>query len=372
MKKEVIVINYTGRIGGGALDAYETAKALVECGERVIPIISSQIENLEMWKMIRFEKLLIINTYNSQLSFVVNSLLFPFKQKKQILCDLKQYKIKAVYCPMASFWTMPINNLFKNTFKIVVNHDPIAHSGAKKSSVWLIERSFKTADIIVVHSKKFLNYTMKKYGNAMYLPLGKHNLYKNVIRKEKIISYDPTKFNFIFFGRITEYKGLDVLAKAYKRLSDEFGDLITLSVIGSGNFSPYKVLFNNLKGTVIINRWIKDEEVESVFTGENIVCVCPYKDATQSGVVLVAYDYGVPVIATNTGGLDEQVIDNKTGYLIPPNDVDELYKAMKKIICGKITIAEMKLNINEYLKDISWEETAKKIVSLINSREKSN
>lgn len=367
MKKEVVIINYTGRKGGGVLDAYETAKALVMCGEKVVPIISSQIENFEMWKAVKFEKLIVISTYDSQVSFAVNTLLFPFRQKKQIIRELKGYRVKAVYCPMSSFWTAPINRLFNNSLKIVVNHDPIAHSGAKKCAVWLMERPFKTADIIVVHSKKFLDYTKKRYGTAVYLPLGQHNLYKNVQNKENIISYDPNKTNFLFFGRITQYKGLDILAKAYMKLYDEFGDLVTLNVIGNGDFSPYEGLFKNLKQTIIINRWIKDEEVESAFTGENITCVCPYKDATQSGVVLVSYDYGVPVIATDTGGLNEQVIDNKTGYLIPVNDVDALYDSMKKIVRKEIPIEDIKSNINEYLQNISWEATAKKIISIIDN-----
>lgn len=369
MEKKVVIINYTGRKGGGALDAYETAKALVECGEKVIPIISSQIENLQMWKAIRFEKLIIISTYNSQMSFALNTLLFPFRQKRQILRELKGYEVKAVYCPMSSFWTTPINKMFRDALKIVVNHDPIAHSGARKLSVWLMERPFKSADVIVVHSKKFLEYTKNKYGNAVYLPLGQHNLYKSVRNKKKIISYDPKKINFLFFGRITKYKGLDILAKAYEKLYDEFGEQVSLTVIGNGDFSPYEELFKNLKQTVIINRWIRDEEVESAFTGENIVCVCPYKDATQSGVVLVSYDYDVPVIATNTGGLDEQVIDNKTGYLVQANDIDALFASMKKIVNKEISFEDMKSNIREYLQDVSWEATAKKIVRIIDNGE---
>jgi glycosyltransferase involved in cell wall biosynthesis len=367
MKKNVIVINYTGRKGGGALDAYETAKALVEQGENVVPIISTQIENLKLWKDIQFEKIILIETYNSQISFVINTVLFPIRQKRKIIDELRDYNIKAVYCPMSTFWTAPINKIFKSALKIVVNHDPIAHSGAKGYSVWLMERPYKDADILVVHSKKFLNYVQKKYGSAVYLPLGKHNLYRNLPNKENIVDYDSKTTNFLFFGRITQYKGLDILAKAYEKLSAEFADKVTLTIVGNGDFLPYKDLYANLNNTTIINRWIKDEEVESAFTGPNIVCVCPYKDATQSGVVLVSYDYGVPVIASDTGGLDEQVVDNKTGLLIPPNDVAALYSAMRRFANEEIIIRDMQSNISSFLKEMSWETTAKQIIDLINN-----
>ena len=363
-KESVIIINYTGRKGGGALDAFETAKALVECGQKVIPIISNQIENLDMWKKVKFEKIVTIDTYNSKLSFALNTMLFPFKQKKQIRNALHTYDIKAVYCPMSSFWTVPINKIFKDSRIITVNHDPISHSGASRFAVWLMERPFKSSDVIIVHSKKFVEYTEKKYGRTEYIPLCQHNLYRNINNKKTIISYNPNKINFLFFGRIANYKGLDVLEKAYRKLSAEFDDSITLNVVGNGDFSTYKEQYRDLKNVTIINRWISDEEVESAFVGENIVCVCPYKDATQSGVVLLAYDYGVPVIASNTGGLDEQVINDQTGILIPPNNVDALYCAMKEFILNDKKIKEMQIHIADFLKNISWEVAAKKIVEI--------
>lgn len=369
IKESVIVINYTGRKGGGALDAFETAKALVECGQKVIPIISNQIENLEMWKKIEFEKLIIISTYDSKFSFIKNSILFPFYQKRLIEKEISSYCVSAVYTPMSTFWTVPINNIFKNSSKIVVNHDPIAHSGAPKRVVWLLERPFKKADIVVVHTKKFVDYTKEKYGRTEYIPLGKHNLYRNVLNRKRIIQYDSTKINFVFFGRITEYKGLDILADAYKKIQSEYGDRVTLSIVGNGDFSEYRNKYDGLQNTTIINRWIADEEVESVFLGENLICVCPYKDATQSGVVLVAYDYGVPVIASNTGGIDEQIADGKTGALIEPNDVESLYCAMKKFIINELSIQDLRTNIDTFMKEISWENTARRIIELIAAEE---
>jgi glycosyltransferase involved in cell wall biosynthesis len=52
--------------------------------------------------------------------------------------------------------------------------------------------------------------------------------------------------------------------------------------------------------------------------------VLPYRSATQSGVVPLAFAFGVPAIASATGGLVEQVIDGETGLLFAPGDVDAL------------------------------------------------
>ena len=365
--KEALIINYTGRIGGGALDAYETAKALVEEGEIVIPILSNQIENLNMWKKINFEKIILLDTYSNRFSFIVSTLLFPVKQKIQIKKALKNYRIKAVYSPMSTFWTKAINDIFKNAKKIVVNHDPIPHSGARKLSIWLMERPYQSADMIIVHSKTFLVETRKKYNKVEYLPLGKHNIYKYQNNKTSIIEYNKDKINFLMFGRITKYKGIDLLIEAYKLLEEKYDGITTLSIVGNGNFQPYMDEFSKLHSARLINRWIRDEEVESVFSGTNLISVCPYKDATQSGVILVSYDYSVPVIASRTGGIEEQVWNLKTGVLINPDNVYDLFSAMEYFVQNPNMIIEMKDYINEFMETVSWANTAKGIIKLINS-----
>lgn len=365
--KDTIVINYTGRKGGGALDAFEITRALINTGCSVIAILSNDIENLEMWKDIGLEKKIVIDTYSNVISFVINSILFPLRQRNIIIEELKNYNVVAVYSPMITFWTKRINSIFKDALKIVVNHDPIAHSGASKLVIWLMERAYKKADIIVVHSRKFIEIATKKYKNVKYLPLGEHNLYRHTKYKTKIIEYDTQKINFFFFGRITEYKGLDVLAKAYRIISNKYEDSVSLSIIGNGSFDSYKASYDGIRNFKLINRWIKDEEVESVFSGNNLVCVCPYKDATQSGVILVSYDYGIPVIASRTGGIEEQVEHRKTGLLIEPGSVEELVNAMSQFVENKNLNKQMQESIIEYMENVSWDKTAKELLEIIHN-----
>lgn len=76
IKKDCIVINYTGRTGAGAgpVIAYEMATGLVNAGETVIPIISNDIANLDMWNKEKFEKVIQIKTYSNYLSYIINTL----------------------------------------------------------------------------------------------------------------------------------------------------------------------------------------------------------------------------------------------------------------------------------------------------------
>lgn len=248
-------------------------------------------------------------------------------------------------------------------------HDPIAHSGSSKLIDRYYHKLYRMADTVVLHSKKFVDLTQNEYKDVIYLPLGNHDFYKNLTDKQRIILYDIDKVNFLSFGRITPYKGLDILSKAYKVLCDKYADSISLTVIGNGDFSCYESEYSTLPNTTIINRWVADGEVESIFKGENLVCVCPYKDATQSGVILVAYSYGVPVIASNSGGVEEQVIDGKTGFLVKPSSVESLAAAMEIFIKNRTVFTSMKSEISSFLKLVSWEESAKKLIEHLDKKE---
>jgi hypothetical protein len=77
----------------------------------------------------------------------------------------------------------------------------------------------------------------------------------------------------------------------------------------------------------VLDRYVPDEEVGDLVAAADCV-VLPYRAATQSGVVLVAYAGGCPVISTAVGGLPEVVDDGVTGYLVPPEDPDALAAAI--------------------------------------------
>ena len=80
----------------------------------------------------------------------------------------------------------------------------------------------------------------------------------------------------------------------------------------------------NIKEKIEIHDgYIPDKEVEKFFAASDLV-VLPYESATQSGIVQISYGFDKPVIATDVGGLPEVVIDNKTGYIVPPKDPEKL------------------------------------------------
>ena len=126
----------------------------------------------------------------------------------------------------------------------------------------------------------------------------------------------------LFFGFVRRYKGLDVLIEAMPRVRAARD--VTLVVAGEF-YEPIEPLRARIAalglGDVVrvLDRYVADEEVGDLVAAADAV-VLPYRSATQSGVVLVAYAGGCPVISTADGGLPEVVEEGVTGHLVPPED----------------------------------------------------
>lgn len=135
----------------------------------------------------------------------------------------------------------------------------------------------------------------------------------------------------LFFGFVRRYKGLDVLIEALPRvLAARPG----LTLVVAGEFyepvEPLRARITALgldDAVRVLDRYVADEEVGDLVAAADAV-VLPYRSATQSGVVLVAYAAGCPVISTAVGGLPEVVEEGVTGHLVPPEDPAALADAI--------------------------------------------
>lgn len=361
--EEVIVINYTGRTGGGPIDAFEMAKAMIKNGKNVAAVISDECSNLNEWRKLPLIELIAIPTYSNVRTLLVNTLKFYLSGDKRIRELKNKYKIEYIYCPMVSLWTRMINRKIGRTIKIcVVNHDPIPHSGEKTvylANLFGMQKLYREADTIVVHSRRFVEYVKERYRketDVLYIPLGRQKYIKEFERRTISGLYDAQKTNFLFFGRIEAYKGIEVLLNAYEIMRKRCSD-VSLTVVGAGDCSRYSLQMERLH-VHVVNRWVGDEEIGDYFRGENLVLVLPYLDATQSGVVLVALEYGIPAICSDVGGLTEQVDDGETGVLVPAGDSEKLSEVMMRIAKEREYRESLTRGIPKMLKRLEWTELA--------------
>ncbi|MBU0507979.1 glycosyltransferase [bacterium] len=138
----------------------------------------------------------------------------------------------------------------------------------------------------------------------------------------------------LFFGFVRRYKGLDILLRAMPEILRH--DPNTRLLI-AGPFhharTHYERLIEKLgiRRTVVIHdRYFSGDDVGMCFAAADVV-VLPYRSATQSGVIPIAFALGVPVIATRVEGIEEYVRDGETGLLVPPEDPTALANAVEQL-----------------------------------------
>jgi glycosyltransferase involved in cell wall biosynthesis len=135
----------------------------------------------------------------------------------------------------------------------------------------------------------------------------------------------------LFFGVVRPDKGLDILLRALARAPDH----VTLTVAGqfSGGPAPARALITGLGlGTRVTLRpgYVPAAQLPALFAAADAL-VLPYREATGSQNVLLAFSFGVPVIATTAGALAEAVRDGVDGLTCAPGDVDDLARALTQI-----------------------------------------
>jgi glycosyltransferase involved in cell wall biosynthesis len=83
------------------------------------------------------------------------------------------------------------------------------------------------------------------------------------------------------------------------------------------------------QGQVILRmQFIPDDEMELYLKGADVL-VLPYKEIFQSGVLFMAYTFGLPVVATDVGSFREDIVEGSTGFLCKPGDPAEMAKAVE-------------------------------------------
>lgn len=133
----------------------------------------------------------------------------------------------------------------------------------------------------------------------------------------------PSERRLLIFGRLIEYKGVDVALEAFRLLPDEMSDT-RLIIAGRG---PLADLARGQSNVELYEGYVTDSDIDALLDSACLVLL-PYKDATQSGVGLQAVARGVPCVVSCIGGLPDLVPDSSPGLVVPPNNPERLAEAI--------------------------------------------
>jgi len=246
-------------------------------------------------------------------------------------------------------------------YKILTTfHDVEPHLGYKRFDK-MIARAvhIKYSNGFIVHGEgeriKLLNLGEKK--KCWIIPHGDYSFFTKKCKKK----FREGK-NVLFFGNISPYKGLEYLLKAWPLILEGVQDA-KLIIAGKGDIAKYDKMIDRIRNSVeIYNEFIPNEIVAELFK-KSAVIVLPYVDASQSGIIPIAYSFKKPVVVTNVGSLPEVVDNERTGLIVPPRDVESLARAITRLLNDGELRKELGNNAYEKMKEeLSWNNIAEKTI----------
>lgn len=249
----------------------------------------------------------------------------------------------------------------------IYSHQETPFPGRRRLERALTRRAFARVDGFLVHAQDLVGaiatLTPGRQVRRIY-----HPVYDFYGRWDGGAVERRDKPRLLFFGKIRPYKGLKTLLEALALVRPRLDFEATIAGEFYTDPRPYKRLAERLglEGSLIWkDHYIPNEDVPGIFRQADLV-VLPYVEATQSGVVPVAYQFGVPVIATRVGGLAEVVREGETGYLVPPRDPEALAGRIVRFF-HREEGERFRRNIERFRERLTWDQVVRSILELLDS-----
>lgn len=161
----------------------------------------------------------------------------------------------------------------------------------------------------------------------------RYNLNRNIKILYNIVDYpylnkkkiSGNKVRILYLGAIDENKGIFEVLECIAKNKEKFEHIISLDIAGIGNDKYLKFLIeqNELQDFVTYHGWLCKEDKHKLLSESDIYIQPSYFESL--GIAIIeAMSYGMPVIATRTGGIPDLIEDGFNGFLISVGDMDSL------------------------------------------------
>lgn len=183
----------------------------------------------------------------------------------------------------------------------------------------------------------------------------------------------PKQKVILFFGNIDFYKGLDILIESLNHLTLPLKDEIILLIAGNSKSKDYlKYIYEQIENSfskkkIIAHiRFIQDQDIENYFMAADCI-ILPYREIYQSGVLFLAYNFGLPALATRVGNFENDILTGKSGFLIDEIEINSIAKTIEKYFKSALyhDLINTRKQIREWsYKQFSWESIGEETYKL--------
>lgn len=261
-------------------------------------------------------------------------------------------------------------------FKVVLTvHDvesfrPGIHSGLLRNFTYFLSSAVIVHNVVSKTELLRINPEIesKTYviPHGSYLGLITPRISKEVARQK--LNLPLNEKVILFFGQIKEVKGLDLLIEAFGKAVNSITPvkLVIAGKVWKDDFSKYQSLIDEyqIKNNIHLEiRYIPDDEISAFYSCADLI-VLPYRKIYQSGVLLMAMSYGVPVLASDLPGMKEIVHDEVNGYLFEAGNAESLAKKLTQVLSAEESLSKVVSNASKDMEtSFSWDEIALKTLT---------
>jgi D-inositol-3-phosphate glycosyltransferase len=245
-----------------------------------------------------------------------------------------------------------------------------------------LRAQYRLSDHIFVHTEQMKTQLRDQFGvpgsTITVIPFGLNETVPNTpLSRDEArhrLGIDRGERVILFFGKIAPYKGLDCLLRAFQEIVRS-GGRYRLVVAGKarGGQEAYLDGVQKLMDTEGVRErilrkleFIPDEHTEIYFKAADVL-VLPYRYIFQSGVLFLAYSFGLPVIATDVGALREDIVEGRTGFLCKPDDPGDLAATIEAYFESGLFkgLADARQEIREHASRMhSWDVVGERVADV--------
>ena len=303
-----------------------------------------------------------VPTFRNKIEFIFSSIfvlpLLLFDISYQII--FKGYK--TLYFPSSHAWNVPIlafGRLFGARSFLTI-HDGRMHKGEYQ---WLQQKLYnlqmRMANYHIFLSEYVAKTTKEVIGIDKEHVIIPHALINHGVRPADLDRKAKPKPKLLFFGRIVNYKGIEMFMKALSMIPQDKYDCVTIA--GQEWYHPSVNPDLNIK---TIYKRLTDREVAELLS-EHDILILPYIEASQSGILTVGVAHAIPMVISRVGGLVEQLSEAEAVFTDP--NPEDLAKGIVKLIENEDLYLFLHQKMREKRKKMKWSDSAKNLMDFISS-----
>lgn len=316
-RDDLIAIAYLGRRGGGATFFEDVRLDMCSLHPNVVSIVALESD-------VRIEgpgRVMRVDTPHSFSDLIkIHKSFVSFFRAASSLHKEQIAEVVFLMPQPLDYWFARILRMHSIKVSYVI-HDHQSHSGE-----WWPRRKSMASRIKISSRVFFLSHYV-----ASYFEVEVQNKISYVSKletkyRESVLDYRMPATDgkyFIIIGRMKSYKGVDRLLRVWQEIKMKDFSLI-IAGQGSSAFERQSARNANVH---FIDKWLTETEIRSLIANSSGL-IAPYENATQSGIVSMATQFGIPVLATKTGGLVEQLSGIVNAVLVE-NDENSLVEGLK-------------------------------------------